>query len=177
MQDPMVAQMIGQNPQGQRIMAALQAHIQQHQALKYRLQVMELLAQQGIQLPQPGPDGQMPQLPPEMESEIAIAAAQATQQITGQEQALAQAMAMQQQDPQRQMFQEQMELEFEKLRQRDRESERRTQVDRERIESQEQQTDVRIAAELQEAEMRNERDVDSNLTEIAKVVRESREQE
>ena len=36
---------------------------------------------------------------------------------------------------------------------------------------------MRIAAELQEAEMHNERDVDSNLTEIAKVVRESREQE
>ena len=170
MQSPQVQQ----NPQA---MAALQAHIQQHMAMKYRIQVEQILAEQGIQLPQPGPDGQMPQLPPEMESQLAMAAAQATQQITGQEQALAQAMAMQQQDPNRQMFQEQMELEFEKLRQRDRESERRTQVDRERIESQEQQTDVRIAAELQEAEMRNERDVDSNLTEIAKVVRESREQE
>ena len=170
MQSPQVQQ----NPQA---MAALQAHIQQHMAMKYRIQVEQILAEQGVQLPQPGPDGQMPQLPPEMESQLAMAAAQATQQITGQEQALAQAMAMQQQDPNRQMFQEQMELEFEKLKQRDRESERRAQVDRERIESQEQQTDVRIAAELQEAEMRNERDVDSNLTEIAKVVRESREQE
>ena len=169
-----------QNPQTQQnpqAMAALQAHIQQHQALKYRLQVMELLAQQGIQLPQPGPDGQMPQLPPEMESEIAIAAAQATQQITGQEQALAQALAMQQQDPQRQMFQEQMELEFEKLAQRDRESQRRAQTERERLESQEQQTDIRVAAELQQAEMRDDRDIDSNLTEIARIVRESREQE
>ena len=64
-----------------------------------------------------------------------------------------------------------------KVKQRDRDSERKTQLERERIESQEQQTDVRIAADLQEAEMRNEREVDSNLTEIAKVVRESREQE
>ena len=169
-----------QNPQVQQnpvAMAALQAHIQQHQALKYRLQVMEILAQQGIQLPQPGPDGQMPPLPPEMESEIAIAAAQATQQITGQEQALAQAIAMQQQDPERQMFQEQMELEFEKLAQRDRESQRRAETERERLESQEQQTDIRVAAELQQAEMRDDRDIDSNLTEIARIVRESREQE
>ena len=165
---------IQQNPQA---MSALQAHIQQHMAMKYRIQVEQILAEQGMQLPQPGPDGQMPQLPPEMESQLAMAAAQATQQITGQEQALAQAMAMQQQDPNRQMFQEQMELEFEKLKQRDRDSERKAQLERERIESQEQQTDVRIAAELQEAEMRNEREVDSNLTEIAKVVRESREQE
>ena len=43
--------------------------------------------------------------------------------------------------------------------------------------SQERQTDIKVAATLQEAEMQNERDVDSNLTEIAKVVRESREQE
>ena len=169
-----------QNPQTQQnpqAMPALQAHIQQHQALKYRLQVMEMLAQQGVQLPQPGPDGQMPQLPPEIESEIAIAAAQATQQITGQEQALAQAMAAQQQDPQRQMFQEQMELEFEKLAQRDRESQRRAEVERERMESQEQQTDIRVASDLQQAEMRDDRDVDANLTDIARIVRESREQE
>ena len=169
-----------QNPQVQQnpaAMAALQAHIQQHQALKYRLQVMEMLAQQGMQLPQIGPDGQMPQLPPEIESEIAIAAAQATQQITGQEQALAQAMAAQQQDPQMQMFQEQMQLEFEKLAQRDRESQRRAEVERERMESQEQQTDIRVASDLQQAEMRDDRDVDANLTDIARIVRESREQE
>jgi len=169
-----------QNPQTQQnpqAMGALQAHIQQHQALKYRIQVEEMLAQQGIQLPQPGPDGQMPQLPPEVESQIAMAAAQATQQITGQEQALAQAMAAQQQDPQRQMFEEQMELEFEKLKQRDRESERKAQLERERIESQEQQTDIRVASDLQQAEMRDDREVDSNLTEIAKIVRESQEKD
>ena len=165
---------IQQNPQA---MSALQAHIQEHVALKYRVQMEQILAQQGIQLPQPGPDGQMPQLPPEIESQIAVAAAQATQQITGQEQALAQAMAAQQQDPQRQMFEEQMELEFEKLSQRDRDSERKVQIEREKLESQEQQTDIKVAATLQEAEMQNERDIDSNLTEIAKVVRESREQE
>jgi len=168
-----------QNPQTQQnpqSMAALQAHIQEHQALKYRIQVDEMLAQQGMELPQPGPDGQMPQLPPELESQIAVAAAQVTQQITGQEQALAQAMAAQQQDPEREMFQQQLELEFEKLKQRDRDSERKAQLERERIESQEEQTDVRIAAELQKAEMQDDREIDSNLTEIAKIVRESREQ-
>ena len=168
-----------QNPQTQQnpqSMAALQAHIQEHQALKYRIQVEEMLAQQGIELPQPGPDGQMPQLPPELESQIAVAAAQVTQQITGQEQAIAQAIAAQQQDPEREMFQQQLELEFEKLKQRDRDSERKAQLERERIESQEEQTDVRIAAELQKAEMQDDREIDSNLTEIAKIVRESREQ-
>ena len=164
---------IQQNPQA---MSALQAHIQEHQALKYRIQVEEMLAQQGIQLPQPGPNGELPQLPPEMENQIAMAAAQATQQITGQEQALAQAMAAQQQDPQREMFQEQMNLEYEKLSQKDRDSQRKTELELEKLESQEQQTDIRVTAELQEAEMKNEREVDSNLTEIAKVVRESKEE-
>ena len=77
-----------QNQQNPQAASALQAHIQQHQALKYRLRVEEMLAQQGIQLPQPGPDGQLPPLPPEMESQIATAAAQATQEITGQDIAL-----------------------------------------------------------------------------------------
>lgn len=165
---------IQQNPQA---MSALQAHIQEHIALKYRVQMEQILAQQGIQLPQPGPDGQMPQLPPETESQIAIAAAQATQQITGQEQALAQAMAAQQQDPQREMFEEQMNLEYEKISQRDRDSQIKADLALEKLSSQERQTDIKVAATLQEAEMQNERDVDSNLTEIAKVVRESREQE
>ena len=163
---------IQQNPQA---MSALQAHIQEHQALKYRIQVEEMLAQQGIQLPQPGPNGELPQLPPEMENQIAMAAAQATQQITGQEQALAQAMAAQQQDPQREMFQEQMNLEYEKLSQKDRESQRKTDLELEKLDSQERQTDIKVTADLQEAEMQNERDIDANLTEIAKAVRESKE--
>mgnify|MGYP003637849735 FL=1 len=169
-----------QNPQNQQnpqVMGGLQAHIQEHQALKYRMQVEEMLGQQGMQLPQPGPDGQMPQLPPEMESQIAMAAAQVTQEITGQAQALAQAQAAQQQDPAREMFDAQMDLELEKLKQRDRDSERKAQLERERIDSQEQQTDIRVASELQQAEMRDDREVDSNLTDIAKIVRESREQD
>ena len=70
-----------------------------------------------------------------------------------------------------------MDLELEKLKQRDRDSERKAQLERERIESQEQQTDIRVASELQQAEMRDDREVDSNLTDIAKIVRESREQD
>tara|TARA_Y100000992_G_scaffold40431_2_gene22646 strand:- start:15109 stop:17562 length:2454 start_codon:yes stop_codon:yes gene_type:complete len=48
MQDPMVAQMIGQNPQGQPIMAALQAHLFEHLGFQYRKQIEEQL---GTQLP------------------------------------------------------------------------------------------------------------------------------
>jgi hypothetical protein len=36
MQDPMIAQTIGQNPQAQQIMASLQAHIAEHLGFSYR---------------------------------------------------------------------------------------------------------------------------------------------
>ena len=166
-----------QNPataQNQAAVQALQAHIQQHNALKYRIQIEQILTQQGIQLPQPGQDGQMPQIPPEYENQIAMAAAEATQQITGQEQALQQAMEVP--DPQRDMFEQQMELEFEKLRLREKEVEQKGEIDLEKIDSQERQTDVKIAAELQEVQLRDKRSADTNLTQLAKIVKESREQ-
>jgi chaperonin GroES len=166
-----------QNPaaaQNPAAVQALNAHIQQHQALKYRLQVEQLLSQQGIQLPQPGPDGKMPQIPPEYENQIAMAAAQATQQITGQEQALQQAMEVP--DPQREMFEQQMALEVEKLRLREKEVEQKGQLELEKIDSQERQTDVKIAADLREVELRDERSADTNLTNLARLVKESREQ-
>jgi ABC-type Fe3+/spermidine/putrescine transport system ATPase subunit len=70
-----------------------------------------------------------------------------------------------------------MNLEFEKLDQKDREARLKAQLELQKLNSQERQTDLRVTAELQEAEMREDREIDSNLTELAKLVRESREQE
>ena len=56
MQDPMVAQMIGQNPQGQAIMAALQAHLAQHLGFNYRKQMEEKLG-----APLPAPNEELPE--------------------------------------------------------------------------------------------------------------------
>jgi hypothetical protein len=50
MQDPMVAQTIGQNPQAQQIMSSLQAHIAEHLGFSYRKQMEERL---GVPLPPP----------------------------------------------------------------------------------------------------------------------------
>ena len=94
---------------------ALQAHVQEHQALKYRIQIEQMLTEQGVQLPQPGPDGKLPQLPPEAESQIAMAAAQATQEITGQEQALIEAQQIAQQQPQMELAQKQLELQEQEI--------------------------------------------------------------
>ena len=159
-----------QNPQA---MPALQAHIQQHQALKYRIQVEQILSQQGMQLPQPGPDGQLPQLPPEAESQIAMAAAQATQQITGQDQALAAAMATP--DPQREMFDAQMKLEYEKIGQKQEDSELQAEIDLEKMKSDERREDLRTAADLQEAEMKHQEEVDRGFIDLTKMAQEARE--
>ena len=166
-----------QNPsisQNQEAVGALNAHIQEHEALKYRMQVEQILTQQGVQLPQPGPDGQLPQLPPEAENQIAMAAAQATQEITGQEQALA--AAMENPDPQRQMFEEQMQLEREQLEQKEVSSQRDAEIKREKIESDERREDLRTAADLQEAEMKHQEEVDKSLIDLTKIAREAREE-
>jgi len=173
-----------QNPntaENQPAMAALQAHVQQHNALKYRIQIEGILAQQGIQLPPPGQP-----IPPEVESQIAVAAAEATQMVTGQEQALA--AAMQTPDPQRQMFEQQLQLEKEQLSQKEMEDVRNketelmkadldAQIEREKMDSKERVEDTKAAIDLQELEMRNQRDAEKNYTELVKTVRESREKE
>ena len=74
MQDPMVAQMIGQNPQGQAIMAALQAHLFEHLGFQYRTQIEEQL---GVQLPAFGKE-----LPEEVEVTLAKLMAQAGTQLS-----------------------------------------------------------------------------------------------
>jgi len=50
MQDPAIAQMIGQNPEAKKIQAAIQAHIAEHTAFLYREQMEERM---GVPLPVP----------------------------------------------------------------------------------------------------------------------------
>ena len=73
-----------QNPmvqQNQSATVAIQANIQEHQAMKYRQQIEQAIGQP---LPEMG-EGEMP---PEVMNQIATSAAQATQQVTGQEQGI-----------------------------------------------------------------------------------------
>lgn len=96
MQDPMIAQTIGQNPQAQQLMAALQAHIAEHLGFAYRKQIEERL---GVTLPMPGEE-----LPEEIEVQLARLVAEAGKQLAQehQQQAAQQQAQQQAQDP---MFQ------------------------------------------------------------------------
>ena len=91
--DPMTAQIIGQNPMANQITAALQAHIAEHYGFKYRLMV-----EQQLGAPLPKPDEELPE---EYEIQISRLVAQASQQVLLQnQQQAAQQKAMEQaQDP------------------------------------------------------------------------------
>jgi len=104
MQDPQVAEMIGQNPQGQAVTAAMQAHMQEHLAFQYRKQVEE---QAGVPLPPPNAE-----MSEDTEVQISRLAAAAAQQLSQKKQAEAQQQQNQQmaQDPIVQMQQQELEI-------------------------------------------------------------------
>ena len=104
LQDPQVAQMIGQNPQAQQIGASLQAHIAEHLGFRYRQQIEEKL---GAPLPPPNQE-----LPEEIEVNLARVVAEAGKQLTqAHQQEAAQQQAQQQaQDPVIQMQQKELQI-------------------------------------------------------------------
>ena len=91
--DPAVAQLIGQNPQASVMTAALQAHIAEHLGFLYRRQV-----QDAVGTPLPAPDETIPK---EMEVQISKMVAEGSQIVLAQsQQAAAQQQALQNaQDP------------------------------------------------------------------------------
>ena len=103
-QDPMIAQTIGQNPQAQGMMAAMQAHIAEHLGFNYRKQIEERLG-----APLPAPDEQMPE---DMEIQLARLVADAGKQLTqAHQQQAAQEQAQQQaQDPMFQLQQAEVQV-------------------------------------------------------------------
>ena len=104
MQDPKIAQIVGQNPKAQMIQAAAMAHINEHVAFEYRKQIEEQL---GIPLPEMDKE-----LPKDMEVEISRMMALAAQKLLSKDQAEAQQQQAQQaaQDPIVQMQQQELML-------------------------------------------------------------------
>ena len=171
-----------QNPMAQQnpaVVQAISANIQERQAMLYRLQIEQALGQPLPPLDQP--------MPPELMNQIAMAAGAATQQVTGQAQAMMQAQMIAQQDPQRQMFEEQLQLERDQLMQKEQEdmrdkevemakAELDAQVKREKIEADARKEDTKAAIDLQELEQKTKSDAEKNYTELVKTVRDTRKQ-
>ena len=104
LQDPMIAQLVNQNPQAKRILAALQAHISEHLGFKYRKQIEDEL---GAPLPAPGEE-----LPPDIEVNLSQLVAQAGAQLQQKhvQEAMAKQAMQKAKDPVVQMQQQEMQI-------------------------------------------------------------------
>jgi len=88
MQDPIVQQLIGQNPQAQVIQAAMLSHIAEHVGYAYRQKIETAM---GASLPSPKED-----LSPELEVQLSRLVAEAAPQVLAQSQTMAAQMQAQQ---------------------------------------------------------------------------------
>jgi hypothetical protein len=106
MQDPKIAQLLGQNPQAQTMMSAMMAHINEHVAFQYRKQIEEMA---GVPLPESKDDEMIPQ---DIENEIASMMALAAQKLLQKNQGEAAQQQAQEaaQDPIVQMQQQELQL-------------------------------------------------------------------
>jgi hypothetical protein len=127
-QDPILAQLIGQNPRAPQISAAQMAHIAEHAGFKYRAQIEQ---QMGISLPPEGED-----LPPQIELALSTMIAQASQQVLQQSQGQqAQAQAQQQaQDPLVQMQMQELQIKQGELQLKGQEVQQKFQIEQARLE-------------------------------------------
>ena len=114
-QDPKIMQMLGQNPQGQALIAAVQAHIMEHMAFQYRREIEKQLGASLPPMPEDGEEGDDQRLAPEIEVQLSQLAAAAAARVLQKDQAemQAQQIAQQMQDPLIQM--QQMDLQIKQM--------------------------------------------------------------
>lgn len=151
LQNPMIAQ-------NQTAQLAISANIQEHQSMLYKQQIEMVLGQQ---LPPLGQD-----MSPEVMNQLALLAAQATQVVTGQAQALAQAQQMAQINPI-------VELKKEEIAQKAQSDALKSQVDLAKIESNEAIAEMKIAQDREEALMKEKESIRKTYSELLRDVRSS----
>ena len=160
-QDPKIQKIIGQSPNAGAIQGALMAHIAEHVAFQYRIEIERMM---GVPLPHPDEE-----LPEDIEVELSRAVAMASAKLLQKDQAEAQMMQNQalQQDPVVQMQQKEVaikEAEVQRKVQKDQtdaalKAENMRLVDerdRMRIQSQEEIAGAQIGAKVGDAEMKQE---------------------
>ena len=152
MQDPKIAQIIGQNPMAQQIQAAAAAHLNEHVAFEYRKQIE---AQLGLPMPS---DEEAENMRPDVAAKVAQMAAQAAQRLLQQNQGEAAQQQAQQkaQDPVIQMQQQEMQLKAKEVELKEKKlaadaatEADRLDIERERIASQERIAGAQIGARVQ----------------------------
>ena len=111
MQDPKLAQMMGQNPNAQAMQAAAMAHINEHLAFAYKQQMEETM---GLMIPADEDENAIPR---DLESEISLKASQASDMLLNRNKTEIAAQQAQQaaQDPVIQMQAKELQLKEEEV--------------------------------------------------------------
>jgi chaperonin GroES len=155
-QDPATQQMLEQNPMGPAVMAAMQAHMAEHFAFKYRQQIEQQL---GAPLPysEETPDKDREVIPEEYEVQISRMVAQAGAQLLAmnQQQAAQQQAAQQAEDPIIQMQMQELQIkqqEVQRKMQKDQADialkQEQLDIERDRIIAQEQLEGTKLGAKM-----------------------------
>jgi hypothetical protein len=145
LQNPKIMGMIQQTPQGQAIMAGMQAHINEHLAYAYRKEIEQTV---GLLLPT---EEQEKNMAPEVAAQVAQLSAQASMRMTQQAQAMAaqQQIQQQMQDPLIQMQQQELQIKMQELQLK----QQKLQVDAAARADQIELEEARIAAQKEIAAM------------------------
>jgi hypothetical protein len=153
MQDPMIQQFIGQNPQAAKIMGGISAHIAEHVGYQMRQKIEQQL---GMPLP---PEDE--KLPPEIEIALSGMMAQAANQVLQQSQAQAAQMQAQQmaQDPIVQMQQQELQLKAQELQLKEKKiaadaaaAADKQALEEEKVKGQLQLESLRVGAQIRESQ-------------------------
>ena len=175
MQDPKIAQIVGQNPKAQMIQAAALAHINEHVAFEYRKQIEEQL---GIPLPEMDKE-----LPKDMEVEVSRMMAMAAQKLLQKDQAEAAQQQAQQaaQDPIVQMQQQELmlrqkevELKEKKLAMDATAKADEIELERSRIEAQKEIAGMQVGAKVAAEKARFEGEMEVKGLEIGTAIAKDR---
>ena len=147
--DPQTAAMLGQNPQAQAMLGALQAHIAEHYGMMYRKQIEDAAG-----VPYPEPDAPMDK---DTELNISRLAAAAAQQVLQKKQEAAQQQqnAQTAQDPIVQMQQEELKIKQQEMQIKEKKllidaaaKDDQLDIERERIASSERIAGLQVGAKI-----------------------------
>jgi len=127
MEDPKIQQMVGQSPFAAAIGSAMAAHITEHVAMQYRVEIQKQL---GVEMPDP----EAP-LPEDMEREVSRLAAAAAEKLLQKNQAEAAQAAAQaaEQDPLTQIQRKELELKEREVALKEAEAKHEAMLDLERL--------------------------------------------
>jgi len=144
MQDPIVMQLVGQNPKASQIQAAMMAHVAEHVGFAYRQKIEQ---QMGMPLP---PEGE--KMSPEVEMALSSMMAQAAQQVLqqSQQQAAQQQAQQQAQDPVLQMQQQELQLKQQEVQIKQQEVQGKLQLEQQRLQ-------MDAMAKMEQAKQNNKR--------------------